>query len=115
MIGKTKDAARFKVVKEELGKHFATQSLSDAADTARAFKILQEPKYGEPTEPEFPLRLLKKETVDGTDSTKVNPRDTEFLLTCIPVTTASGRGLLNIGRTTIPTCLLFLCITVQKI
>ena len=25
-IGKTKDAARFEVVKEELGKHFATQS-----------------------------------------------------------------------------------------
>ena len=47
-IGKTKDAARFGVVKEELGKHFATQSWSDAADAARAFEILVEPVYIEP-------------------------------------------------------------------
>ena len=62
-IGKTKDAARFEVVKKELGKHFATQSWSDAADAVQGFEILEEPKYKEPTEPELPLHLLKKETV----------------------------------------------------
>ena len=36
-IGKTKDAACFEVVKEELVKHFATQSLSDTEDAAQAF------------------------------------------------------------------------------
>ena len=46
-IGKTKDADRFEVVKEELGKHFATQSWSDASDAARAFEILIEPVYTE--------------------------------------------------------------------
>ena len=51
IIGKTKDAARFEVVKEELGKHFATQSWSDAVDAARAFEILEEPIYNKPTEP----------------------------------------------------------------
>ena len=29
MIGTTADAAKFEVVKEELGKHFATQSWND--------------------------------------------------------------------------------------
>ena len=44
-IGKTKDTARFEVVKEELGKHFATQSWSDAADAVRAFEIFKKPKH----------------------------------------------------------------------
>ena len=57
-IGKTKDAARFEVVKEELGKHCSTQSWSDAADVARAFEVLEEPVYTEPTEPDLPKRIL---------------------------------------------------------
>ena len=76
-IGKTKDAAWFEFVKEELGKHFATQSWSDAADAARAFEILEEPIYNKPTEPELPLRLLKQETVIGTDGVAVEPPPVE--------------------------------------
>ena len=67
-IGKTKDAARFEVVKEELGKHFATQSWSDAADAARAFKILVEPVYTEPEEPVLPNRILPVVKVTSTDA-----------------------------------------------
>ena len=77
-IGKTKDAARFEVVKEELGKHFATQFWSDAADAARAFEILEEPIYNEPTEPELPLHLLKQESVTGTDGVVVEPSPVEY-------------------------------------
>ena len=33
-IGSTKDAAKFELVKKELGKHFATQSWIDGADAA---------------------------------------------------------------------------------
>ena len=57
-FGKTKDASCFQVVKEKLGKHFATQSWSDAADAARASKVLEEPVYSEPTEPDLLKRLL---------------------------------------------------------
>ena len=64
-IGKTKDAARFEVVKEELGKHLATQSWSDAADAARAFGVLKEPIYNKLTESELPLRLLKQEAKES--------------------------------------------------
>ena len=38
-IGTTADAAKFEVVKEELSKHFATQSWSDGIDAAMAFDI----------------------------------------------------------------------------
>ena len=71
-IGKTKDAVRFAVVKEELDKHFATQSWSDTADAARAFEIIEEPVYMEPTGPELPLRLLKKETVADDNGVEVD-------------------------------------------
>ena len=40
-IGKTKEAAKFEVVKEEFGKHFATKSCSDAADSSMAFGMLE--------------------------------------------------------------------------
>ena len=40
-IDKTKDESRFKVMKEELGKHFVTQSWSDAADAARPWRFLK--------------------------------------------------------------------------
>ena len=39
-IGTTADAAQFEVVKEELGKHFATQSWSDGVDAAMVFDTL---------------------------------------------------------------------------
>ena len=67
-IGKTKDADRFEVVKEELGKHFATQSWSDAADAARAFEILVEPVYTDPEEPDLPNRILPEKKVTSTDA-----------------------------------------------
>ena len=38
-IGSTLDAAKFETVKEELGKHFATQSWSDGANAVMAFEI----------------------------------------------------------------------------
>ena len=59
-IGTTADAAKCEVVKEELGKHFATQSLRDGVDAAMAFDTLteQEPSYDEPEEPEFPLKMM---------------------------------------------------------
>ena len=47
-IGTTADAAKFEVVKEELGKHFATQSWSDGVDAVMAFDTLTEPSYHEP-------------------------------------------------------------------
>eukprot|EP00957_Ditylum_brightwellii_P084550 6429404-Ditylum_brightwellii.AAC.1 len=47
-VGTTADAAKFKIVKEELGKHFATQPWSDQADAAMVFKTLTEPTYLEP-------------------------------------------------------------------
>ena len=42
-IGTTADAAKFEMIKEELGKHFATQFQSDEADAAMAFETLTEP------------------------------------------------------------------------
>ena len=44
-IGTTADAAKFEIVKEELGKHFATQSWNDGVDAAQAFDKLIEPSY----------------------------------------------------------------------
>ena len=57
-IGTTADAAKFEVVKEELGKHFATQSWNDGVDTAVAFDKLIELSYDEPEEPDFPLKMM---------------------------------------------------------
>ena len=57
-IGTTADTAKFEVVKEELGKHFATQSWSDGADAAMAFESLTEPSYDEPEEPDIPLKMM---------------------------------------------------------
>ena len=65
-IGTTADAAKFEVVKEELGKHFATQSWNDGVDAAVAFDTLIEPSYDEPDEPEFPLKMMV-----GVDGKKV--------------------------------------------
>ena len=50
-IGITKDADKFELVKEELGKNFANQSWSDGSDAAMAFETLTEPIYDEPAEP----------------------------------------------------------------
>ena len=56
-IGSTKDAAKSELVKEELGKHFATQSWSDGAGAAMEFQTLTEPMYDEPAEPVIPERF----------------------------------------------------------
>ena len=63
-IGSTLDAAKFETVKEELGKHFATQSWSDGADAAMAFETLVEPEYDEPIEPKPLIRVKGKEVMD---------------------------------------------------
>ena len=39
-VGTTTDAAKFKMVKEELGKHFTNQPWSDGANDAMAFETL---------------------------------------------------------------------------
>ena len=57
-ISTTADAAKFEVVKEELGKHFATQSWSDGVDAVMVFDTLTEPSYHEPEEPEFPQKMM---------------------------------------------------------
>ena len=60
-IGSALDAAKFETVKEELGKHFATQSWSDGADAAVAFENLTEPMYKEPREPDVPKKRIGEE------------------------------------------------------
>ena len=74
-IGTTADAVKFEVVKEELGKHFATQSWSDGADAAMAFESLTEPSYHEPDEPEFSLKMMV-----GVDGEKVEDPEYEAKL-----------------------------------
>ena len=74
-IGTTADAAKFEVVKEELGKHFATQSWSDGVDAAMSFDTLTEPSYHQPEEPEFPLKMM-----DGVGDQKVEDPEYEVKL-----------------------------------
>ena len=57
-IGSALDAAKFETVKEELGKHFATQSWSDGANAVAAFETLTQPVYDEPAEPDIPERYI---------------------------------------------------------
>ena len=61
-IGSLLDDAKFETVKEELGKHFDTQSWIDGADTAAAFENLTQPVYDEPAEPDI---IEKYIAVDG--------------------------------------------------
>ena len=61
-IGSALDAAKFETVKEELGKHFATQSWTDGEDAAAAFETLTQTVYDEPEEPNIPERYI---AVDG--------------------------------------------------
>ena len=75
MIGTTADAAKFEVVKEELGKHFPTQPWSDGADAAMTFESLTEPSYDEPEEPDFPLKMM-----DGIGDKKVEDPEYEVKL-----------------------------------
>ena len=70
-IGSTLDAAKFEMVKEELGKHFATQSWSDGADAAAAFETLTQPSYDEPEEPDIPERFISG-TSDADPAYEVN-------------------------------------------
>ena len=53
-IGSTKYASKFELLKEGLGKHFATQSWIDGTDAAMAFETLTEPIYNELAEPVIP-------------------------------------------------------------
>ena len=52
------DAAKFETVKEELGKHFATQSWSDGADAVTEFETLTQPVYNELADPDIPKRYI---------------------------------------------------------
>ena len=63
------------MVKEELGKHFATQSWSDGVDAAIAFDTLTEPSYDEPEEPEFSRKMM-----DGVDGERVEDPEYEAKL-----------------------------------
>ena len=57
-VGTTADAAKFEMVKDELGKHFATQPWSDGADAAMAFETLIKSLYLEPMEPDIPAKFI---------------------------------------------------------
>ena len=57
-IGSALDAAKFETVKEELGKHFATQYWSDGANATAASKTLTQPVYDELAEPDIPERYI---------------------------------------------------------
>ena len=46
------------MVKEELGKHFATQPWSDGADATIAFESLTELSYNKPVEPAYPVKMI---------------------------------------------------------
>ena len=72
-FGKAKDAAKFEVVKEELGKHFVTQIWNNRADAARAFETLKEPVFIEPNDPPLPNRLIHNTNADGNIKTKEDP------------------------------------------
>ena len=58
-IGTIVDAAKFKMVKEELVKHFAAQTWSDTANVVMTFETLIEPSYDEPKEPDIPVEFIK--------------------------------------------------------
>jgi len=68
-VGTTTDAAKFEMVKDELGKHFATQPWSDGADAAMAFESLTEPLYLEPQEPDIPAKFV----IGADDKSKEDP------------------------------------------
>ena len=74
-FGKTKGAAKFEFVKEELGKHFATQTWNNGADAARSFETSKEPVYIEPNEPPLPTRFIHN---NNTDCTIKTDEDTEY-------------------------------------
>ena len=59
-VGTTADTAKFEMVKEELGKHFATQPWSDGADVAMVFETLTEPLHLEqrPQELDIPIKII---------------------------------------------------------
>ena len=57
-VGTTADAAKFEMVKEELGKHFTTQPWSDGVNAAMSFETLIEPSYLEPREPDIPIKFI---------------------------------------------------------
>eukprot|EP00957_Ditylum_brightwellii_P207759 15354420-Ditylum_brightwellii.AAC.1 len=62
-VGTTAHAAKFEIVKEDLGKHFDTQTWSDGADATMAFETLTELTYLEPWEPDIPVKFIVD--VDG--------------------------------------------------
>eukprot|EP00957_Ditylum_brightwellii_P107845 8226877-Ditylum_brightwellii.AAC.1 len=70
-VGTTADAAKFEIVKEELGKHFATQLWSDGADAMVAFETLTKPTYLEPQEPDIPVKFIA-------DADDVSTQDPEY-------------------------------------
>ena len=57
-IGATANTVKFEVVKEIMGKYFATQPSSGGADAAMVFESLTKPSYDEPEEPNFPLKMM---------------------------------------------------------
>ena len=72
-FGKAKYAAKLKVVKEELGKHFSTQTWINGSNAARAFETSKEPFYVEPNEPPLPTWFIHNTNTDGTIKTEEDP------------------------------------------
>ena len=63
-FGKAKDAAKFENFKEELGKHFSTQTWNNGAYAERAFETSKDPAYIKPTDPSLPTRFVKIKNMD---------------------------------------------------
>ena len=60
-------------MKEELGKHFSTQTCNNRSDASRAFDASKEPVYIEPNEPPLPTRFIHNTNTDITIKTKEDP------------------------------------------
>ena len=115
-IGSTKDAAKFELAKEELGKHFATQYWSDGSNAAMAFETLTEPMYNKPEEPVIPERFYnyKDNSVEEPDL-KIN--SLRYCMQFSIYTRNHEEWSKNVKnwKNNVLTCLLLCCNIAQKI
>ena len=72
-FAKVKDATKFEVVKEELVKHFGTQTCNNGDDAARAFETSNDLVCIDPTEPPLPPQFVKNANTYGTIKYEEDP------------------------------------------
>ena len=107
---------RLYFVKEELGKHFATQSSSDGSDDVMAFETLTEPMYNEPAEPFIPEQFYNYKDKSAED-TEYESKSLRYRMQLSMNTRNHDEWSKNvkIGRTIILACLLLCCNIYQNI